>query len=356
MDDSRKNYDGSWIAGSQLWGWKFIHGYSLMIFLGVLASCLTIIYFWRRYKYSWEILQILMIITIPTAIIGSRFYTLIFDGGWHQWYRFSGLSIYGALIFSIPTGCVYIWTKRHAVDFRTVVSIVVPTILIGQAIGRWGNFLNHEIYGEVVSEKSLEWTTFIKKQMYIDGHYRAPIFLYESIASGIGYFIIVWVINRKSFLKPGASGGVYALWYGTERLILQLFRDPSQASWLDDNKEIPLNLVVSVLFIIAGTFFLVWFQFLTRPFSKLTIRIGKYSRTISLVPLPQAIQNHFKKEYQVIFPIKPRRIFFIGKLVKTKKQYLYFFGKNVPNKIKLYIPIPNQKKWSKREINRDQKG
>lgn len=70
------------------------------------------------------------------SIFGAKFYTLVFDGGWSSWYVLSGLSIYGALIFSIGSGVIYIYFVRHVVDFRTVLSIVLPTILIGQAIGR----------------------------------------------------------------------------------------------------------------------------------------------------------------------------------------------------------------------------
>ena len=352
-----KNFDGSWAGGSALWGLSFIHGYSLMILLGVLASCFTIFYFWKRYKYSWEILQILMIITIPTAIMGSKFYTLLVDGGWESWYRLEGLSIYGALIFSIPAGMVYMWTKRHAVDFRTAISIIMPTILIGQALGRWGNFFNHEVYGDIVSGDSLNWMGVMKQQMFIDHYYRAPIFLYESLISLTGYFIIVWVINRKSLLRPGASAGLYLIWYGIERFILQLFRDPSQASWLDEAKTVSISIIVSILFIIIGLILMVYFQFFTRPFytKKIVINFGKKQLVFKFPQIPQKMQSKIKKEYEIIKPVKPRRIMFFGKKVKTKKKYFIFFGPEKLNEIKFYIPKNNETKWSKKEINKGKK-
>ena len=78
----------------------------------------------------------------------------------------------------------------------------MPTVLIAQAIGRWGNFMNQEAYGQIMSSErmsALPLPEFIKDGMFIDGAYRQPTFLYESLLNIIGFFIIVFLVNK--FLK-----------------------------------------------------------------------------------------------------------------------------------------------------------
>lgn len=337
----------NWEEGDKLFQWKFIHGYPLMIFTGIIVATLTVAYFWRRYKYSWEILQILVIIVIPMSIFGAKFYTLVFDGGWSNWYVLSGLSIYGALIFAIGSGITYIYFVRHAVDFRTVLSIVLPTILIGQAIGRWGNFFNHELYGQIVSGDSLNWLPhWIKSNMFINGEYRQPIFLYESIASFTGYFLIVWVFNIKSTFKPGTTAGLYLIWYGIERIVLQTFRDPNPAntSYIG-NSNIKLNTVVSALVITLGVIMFIWYEVLTKPIYKWIARI-----------LPPKFLNYFSKEYEIIYPAKTKRFYVFARDAETKKYNSFiYFGPPKDIIVRLFVPKGDNVKWSKRELNKGRK-
>ena len=92
---------------------------------------------------------------------------------WH-----GGLAIYGGLL----TGAIvlFIFSYYHAIHPLDFLDIAAPGVMIAQAIGRWGNFVNQEAYGKAV--KSLNYLPdFIKNQMYIDGSYRVPTFLYESM-------------------------------------------------------------------------------------------------------------------------------------------------------------------------------
>lgn len=332
-DPSYGVYQGNdwvWDRGAQTWNVSFLHTYSLTMFAGVVISFLSIAYFWRRQKYSWESLQILLILIVPGAIIGARLWFLISEGGWDKWYILSGLSIQGGIMGAVIFATPFLYYRRASLDFRTTLGIILPNIIIGQAIGRWGNFANHEVFGRVTSSESLDWMGAMKSHMLIRihdtatgtwgvGEYRQPLFFYEFITSSVGYIFIVLVLLRKNWVKPGVTAGVYLLWYG----IVRTSMEPLRAS-VDIMKwgSMPISLFLSVLMIVGGIILIVWWQFLS------------------------------KKKYDLIQPIKERRLFLFGKKSDTKKQYL-FFGEEKPNKVRIWLPNNEEEvKWSKRELNR----
>ena len=346
-----ENSDGTFSSGSSgdLWAWyrgkpswdlSFLHTYTLTMFLGFLIAFLSVCYFWKRMKYSWEILQIMLIIIVPSSIVGARLWFLISEGGWSQWYLFSGLSIQGGVMGALVAVLPFLWSKRYAIDVRTVLGIAIPAVLIGQAIGRWGNFDNHEVYGKIIDGSSLNWLTFIKPRMLISdaqgAHYRIPLFFYESMINLAMYIILLWVIQRKNWFKPGVPAALYLIIYGITRIIMEPLRDPVDImTW----GSLHASSFIAGAWILAGFILFIWFQGLTRPFDKWALKI-----------FPEKWLNKFQKEYKVITPIKPRRIFFFGELVETKGKYFWYFGEKVENRVKIWLPENNQK-WSKREIN-----
>ncbi|MDC8900366.1 prolipoprotein diacylglyceryl transferase [Metamycoplasma hyosynoviae] len=253
-------------AGQQLKVGPF-YVYSLTMMIGMLSAILTIFYFWKREKYPLEQLAILVLITLPTALIGARMFFIIqqaIDKQWETVKRFyaiweGGLSIHGGVIVSTICALIYLLFGKRAkkINIRKAFSIILPAVLIGQAIGRWGNFANHELYGGVMSENSLAFkilTPLIRDHMYINKAYRFPLFLYESIANLIGYVLIVWVLNFFNWLRPGTTGGIYILYYGIIRLGMEPLRQ--------DNYTI--YKVISVLYLLAGATFIVLFEFIMK--------------------------------------------------------------------------------------------
>lgn len=318
--------DFAWVRGQSIWSVGFLHTYPITMFLGVLISFLSIAYFWKRQKYSWEILQILVILIVPGSIIGARLWYLIAEGGWEYWYHLSGLSIQGGVMGALITGLPYLYSRRHTVDVRTVLGIIMPNVILGQAIGRWGNFANHEVFGMETSSSSLDWMGSMKSHMYISLNgasstiaYRQPLFFYEFISSSIGYIFIVLVLLRKNWVKPGVTAAIYLIWYGIVRASMEPIRDPGDImTW----GKLPISLFLAVLMIVLGIALGVWWQFFS------------------------------KRSYDLIQPIKERRLFLLGNKSETKKKYL-FFGPILPNKINIWLPNEeeNHTKWSKREIN-----
>jgi len=109
------------------------------------------------------------------------------------------------------------------IDF---LDIAAPSVMIAQSIGRWGNFFNQEAYGAAV--KSLNYLpSFIRDQMYIDGSYRQPTFLYESSWNLLGFLLILILRRKPQFLRQGEITAFYLIWYGFGRMIIEGMRTDS---------------------------------------------------------------------------------------------------------------------------------
>lgn len=172
---------------------------------------------------------------LPLSIIGARLYYVIFE--WEYYaanpgqilaIRNGGLAIYGGLI--VGAIVIYFFTRHRFISTWTFLDVAAPSVILAQAIGRWGNFMNHEAYGEVTSKaflESLHLPTFIIDNMYIDEAYRQPTFLYESVWNLIGFIIIVSLRRKKDFFKEGEIALTYLIWYGLGRFFIEGMRTDS---------------------------------------------------------------------------------------------------------------------------------
>ena len=133
-----------------------------------------------------------------------------------------------------------------------MLDLIAPACMLGQAIGRWGNFFNKEVYGTSVSASSLSFLpTWINNQMSAGGgNVYVPLFLLEGVLNLIGYFIIVYGVGKllKKWLVRGDLGGCYFIWYGTIRTIMEPMRDPTYNMGTDGS----WSSVWSILFIVGG--------------------------------------------------------------------------------------------------------
>ena len=172
-----------------------------------------------------------ILIAFPLSILGARLYYVIFKLDYYSqnlgeifaiWN--GGLAIYGGLI----TGAIvlYFFADRKLINTWDFLDIAAPSVLIAQSLGRWGNFFNQEAYGAAV--ESLDFLpSFIKNQMYIDGSYRQPTFLYESIWNVIGFALILIFRRRLKGIRRGHITAFYLMWYGFGRLIIEGMRTDS---------------------------------------------------------------------------------------------------------------------------------
>ena len=160
----------------------------------------------------------LVIAVIICAIVGARDYyrdksLLEIIATWH-----GGLAIHGGVIGGILACAVCAWHYRLRI--WQLLDIIAPYLILGQAIGRWGNFFNQEAYGYEVSPDVVPWA------MYIDGAYRHPTFLYESIWDIIGFFLLI-LASRSPKLKEGDIALLYFVYYSVGRFIIEGFRTDS---------------------------------------------------------------------------------------------------------------------------------
>ena len=211
-----------------------IYWYSLFIFLGLLAGIITAIREAKKYNISEDFIYDLAFFTFPFALIGARLYYVIFNFDLYKDNLLSnlyiwegGLAIHGARLFAFIFGIYY--CKKHNVNIPRILDIAAPSIILAQAIGRWGNFFNQEAYGIVVSRTFLESLLipdFIIEGMFIGGNYHHPTFLYESLFNLIGFFVLI-NFRKRNKTKLGETILLYLIWYSVGRFFIEGFRTDS---------------------------------------------------------------------------------------------------------------------------------
>lgn len=210
-----------------------VHWYGILIGVGIILALLLAMREGERRGLDKDLFVDLLLWAIPVAIISARLYYVIFEWDYYSlnpgeipkiWK--GGLAIHGGLIGAVITG--YIFTKVKKVSFWQIADIAAPSILLGQAIGRWGNFINQEAHGGEVSRaflESLYLPDFIINQMYINGAYYHPTFLYESLWNLLG--VVVLLLLRRVNLRRGELFLTYIIWYSTGRFFIEALRTDS---------------------------------------------------------------------------------------------------------------------------------
>ncbi|MCA6765226.1 prolipoprotein diacylglyceryl transferase [Enterococcus hirae] len=212
-----------------------IYWYALIIVSGIIIAMWLSSREAVRVGLKSEDVTDFMLWGLPLSIIGARLYYILFDLPQYiadpiQIFniRSGGLAIYGGLIAGAIT--LYFFTKYHFISMWTFLDIAAPSVLLAQAIGRWGNFMNHEAYGPVMTRiflENLHIPRFIIDNMYIEGFYRQPTFLYESVWSLIGFILLLFLRNKKHLLKKGEVLLVYVMWYSFGRFFIEGLRTDS---------------------------------------------------------------------------------------------------------------------------------
>lgn len=185
----------------------------------------------KRENYNTDHLVNLIIWVIPCAIIGARLYFVIFEWDYYIlnpqdilaiWE--GGLAIHGGLLGGVIAGLIY--TLKYKLDFWQTTDILAPSIAIGQALGRWGNFFNQEAHGGVISSHFISFfPEFIQKQMLINGNYYHPTFLYESLWNIMVFIILTLAWKKRQF--TGQITLLYIMLYSFARFWIEGLRTDS---------------------------------------------------------------------------------------------------------------------------------
>lgn len=236
-----------------------IYWYSIFVLLGFLIGGFLAIKEAKRFDISKEFMVNMFFYLVPIVIIGARLYYVLFNLDYYLanpikilmiWE--GGLAIHGGIIAGLLF--VLFYTKKYKVSFTRILDILVVSLIIGQAIGRWGNFFNGEAYGPVVSLEFLQklpLPKFIIEGMYIGGEYHHPTFLYESIWCLIG-FVIMFIYRYTKYLKLGQLTSFYLIWYGIERFFVESLRTDSLMLG-----SFKIAQIISILMVVIGIIILI---------------------------------------------------------------------------------------------------
>ncbi len=231
-----------------------IYWYSFLMVVAVLIGSSIATSYSRKINMPSTIISDMLFGVVVSGIIGARIYYVIFN---FDTYRNNlldifkiwegGLAIYGAII----AGIIYIFYYCHKkeISFIKMLDVCSLPLLLGQAIGRWGNFFNQEAYGTIITRSSLEnmyLPDFIIDGMYIDGAYRVPTFLYESVWCLLGVLILLYIRKKRAYIE-GRQLSFYLIWYGIGRFIIESMRTDSL--YIGDFR---VSMIVSALLIIIG--------------------------------------------------------------------------------------------------------
>ena len=215
-------------------GFIQIYWYSITMFLGVIVGIIVAYIEIKRKKINLSNFSDMAFYAILFGFIGARIYYVLFNLDFYLadpieiikiWN--GGLAIHGGIIGAVIA--IYVYCKKKKLVFIEMLDICAPAIVIGQVIGRWGNFFNSEAHGGIVTKSFLEsmhLPNFIINGMYINGNYYHPTFLYESILNLI-CFIVLMFLRRNKDIKIGVITGIYLIWYGVIRIFIESLRTDS---------------------------------------------------------------------------------------------------------------------------------
>jgi len=196
--------------------------YGIIIGIGIALGYIVASFQATRTGQDKEVYLDFAMYAVIVSIIGARIYYVVFE--WENYkgnflsminIREGGLAIYGAVIAAVIV--VYFFGKYKKIDFRDLADVCAPGLILGQAIGRWGNFINQEAHG---TETTLPWAVII------DGKKYHPTFLYESVGNLL-IFTFLMIYMRKYQKKKGEIILFYAILYGIVRFFVEGLRTDS---------------------------------------------------------------------------------------------------------------------------------
>ena len=230
-----------------------IRWYGVLIALGlVLALIYAMNVCKRRYGVSQDKLLDCVLVGIITAIIGARLYYVAFKWDVYSqdpmsifYINSGGLAIYGGLIGALIGGLIV--AKIVKVNIPALLDIACLGFLIGQGIGRWGNFMNQEAFG---TPTGLPWGMVSENTENIAVH---PAFLYESLWCLLG-FVLLHFFSKRFRKYDGQIFLLYMVWYGFERMIVEGLRTDSLYTPFFNLR---VSQIVSLVIMVAGIVFLI---------------------------------------------------------------------------------------------------
>lgn len=196
--------------------------YGVLISTGVLIGVLIALKEAKRTGFKEDNLIDFLLYAIPLGIVGARAYYVIFSLDFYSQnlsqiinIRNGGLAIHGAVIAGVITAILF--CKKRKIHVLELIDLVIPSLILGQSIGRWGNFVNQEAHG---GPTDLPWG------IMINGQKVHPTFLYESIFNILIFIFLIWFRKYKK-ANDGQVFGLYLILYSAVRYFVEGLRTDS---------------------------------------------------------------------------------------------------------------------------------
>ncbi len=233
-----------------------IYWYGVIIMLGMMLAVLYAYKSAKRYNVDRNKLFNCVFVGLITGIIGARLYFCIFRWDYYSKHlneifaiHEGGLAIYGGIIGALLGGLIV--AKIQKMKFMPILDISMMGFLLGQGIGRWGNFMNQEAYG---TPTNLPWAMMSEGT---GGEMVHPCFLYESLWCLFG-FVLIHFYSKYRQRYAGQVFYIYLVWYGFERMIVEGLRtDSLYLPFRVFGMDIRVSQVLSALLLIIGAVLLI---------------------------------------------------------------------------------------------------
>ena len=233
-----------------------IYMYSLTLLVSFLLGIYLFTKEIKKHNIDSKKITDFLFLLIIFSIIGARIYYVLFTLDYYLqnpieiiMINHGGLAIYGGVLAGL--GYTIYFSLKNKINILRMTDTLVVSLIIGQAIGRWGNFFNQEAYGVVTTLEHLQSMfipSFVIDNMYILGEYRIPTFYYESMLNLIGFITIIIIRYKfKNKLNLGMLSSFYLIYYGIVRTIVEGMRTDSL--WFLGFR---VSQVLSVLLVILG--------------------------------------------------------------------------------------------------------
>lgn len=234
-----------------------IYWYGLIMAVSILAAFVLVLVYCVKKKIGADFTFSLMIATVLPGVLFARLFSVLFEEGssildYFQ-FRDGGLSIIGAIIGGVVGLGIFALIKKK--NFFFLSDIVAPALILGQSIGRWGNFANQELFGKLVSDPNLQWFPYA---VFIDAEnaWFQALFFYESMLSLVGFALLLTLLLKTK--KKGIVTGTYLVFYGLIRAVMEGMRSEE---FILRFAGLPISRVLSFVMIVAGIAILTWALF-----------------------------------------------------------------------------------------------
>ena len=242
-----------------------IHAYGLMLLLGIAACIWLTGVRWTRRGGDWDLVFRVAVWGVAAGIVGARLYHVItsWDEVPDEWWGVfavwkGGLGVWGGIGLGVVVGAIVV--RKSGESVLAFMDAVAPGLLLAQAIGRWGNWWNQELYG---TPTDLPWGLEIDPENRPPDDFAAttfhPTFLYEFVYNLIGVGILL-LVDRRFRIRPPGLFALYVAYYCAGRFFWELLRvDPAH-----ELGPLRLNGWVSVVLFVGSVAFFVWWQFVRK--------------------------------------------------------------------------------------------